>query len=100
MDATAHKQDFSFGPEPRDNAALSALACRMLEALARVQAGARRSRAVSVHLDFLTPGSEGALTGQAALTKSTASVLFLSAELRQGDEAVLRATALYGLIED
>jgi len=98
MDKAAHLHDFTFGPQARDASAFSALACHMFDALAQEQAGERRSRAVSVHLDFLGNAASGALTGRAEVTKSTASALFMAAELKDGTETVLRATALYGLV--
>jgi len=99
MDKLDHQRDFSFEPQPRDAPALSALACEMFEALAHKHAIDRRSRPVSVHLDFLGYTAHSALTGHAEVTKSTSSALFLSAELAQDGETVLRATALYGFID-
>ena len=92
-------QTFSFDAAERDEAALSALACEMFAAAANAQAGARVPRAVSVNLDFLSKDVAGALTGSVRITKSTASALFLSAELTAPQGEVLRATALYGFVE-
>ena len=99
MNKMPQGQAFSFGAAERDAAALSALACEMFAAAANAQAGARVPRAVSVNLDVLSKDVAGPLTGNVRITKSTASAMFLSAELTAPQGEVVRATALYGFVK-
>jgi len=96
MDQT---QDLSFEAERRDTPSLSALAAQMFDRAVRAQAGSRIMRPVSIHIDFTAREATGALQGSVIVTKSTASVVFLSAELTENGASVLRASAIYGSTE-
>jgi hypothetical protein len=96
MDQT---QDFTFEAERRDTPALSALMAKMFDRAVLAQAGSRTMRPVSIHLDFTAREALAPLQGRVMVTKSTASVVFLSAELTENGVSVLRASALYGFVQ-
>ena len=91
-------QGFSFEAAIRDTPALSALAAEMFDMVAHAHAGARIARAASVNLDFTARQAVEALEGAVSVSKSTASVIFMSANITEGGVSVLRASALYGFV--
>lgn len=72
---------------------------RLFEGLTKTHAPQAVSKALSINCDFVNAAQAGeTLSGRAQVTRATRSVMFMSAEIKQGERFIATANAVYKIL--